>query len=336
MDRSNALPENWRGPGLLDLQINGFAGFDFNGPSEQWTAEELERIRRGLARRGIMAALPTLITDDLQAMLARARAYRHSIERDPALAEAFPKLHVEGPFISSEDGPRGAHRKAYCRAPRDLPDFLARMREASGDRIGILTLAPELPGAVDLIAEAAAVRICVAIGHTAASVETIQVAIQAGARMSTHLGNGSHQTLPRLDNYVQAQLAEDRLAASFIADGHHIPFFTLKNFLRAKTPQRSILVSDAIAAADAGPGRYLLGGEEVMVTSDLRCSKPGQPNLAGSALTLDRAVVNVCAQCGIPFEQVWDMASTNPASLIRIPPPRTVSVAVGPDGVEMD
>jgi N-acetylglucosamine-6-phosphate deacetylase len=332
MDRSSLLPKTWNGPGLVDLQVNGFAGFDFTGPAEQWTAEEIEKVRQGLSRRGIVAALPTFITDDLQSLLARARKYRQLIERNPTLAVAFPKIHIEGPFISPEDGPRGAHPKAFCVAPKEHPDFLAQIRDASGDRLGILTLAPELPGALDLIARASEAGICVAIGHSAASSETIRAAVEAGARMSTHLGNGSHQMLPRLDNYVQAQLADDRLAASFIPDGHHMPFFTLKNFLRAKTPRRSILVSDSIAAAGCGPGRYLLGGEEVVVSDDLRCSKPGQPNLAGSALTLDQAVVNVCLHCDVSFEQAWVMASTIPASLIGLTPPPSVNVDVRADG----
>lgn len=202
------------------------------------------------------------------------------------------------------------------------------VRQGKRFDLGLLTLAPELLGALPLIESARTEGICVALGHTEAAPETIRQAVDQGAQLSTHLGNGSHQMLPRLDNYVQVQLAEDRLAASFIADGHHVPFYTLKNFIRAKTPARSILVTDAIAAAEQGPGRYSLGNDEVVVTPDGRVSKPGEPNLAGSALTLDRAVINVARHCDVRFSTAWDMASRQPADLLGITNLPQISVEV--------
>ena len=328
------LPEKHSGPGLVDLQLNGYAGFDFNSAPQAWTAEAFHAVAEALARRGVVAALPTLITASSDGLTARARAYAAIVERAPELETVFPRLHVEGPFISSEDGPRGAHPAAHCRTPRSVPDLLERLQEASGDRIGILTLAPELPGALELIATATEQGICVAIGHTQASPEVIREAVQAGARMSTHLGNGSHQVMPRLANYVQAQLAEDGLFASFIADGHHLPWYTLKNFIRAKRPERCVLVTDAISGADAPPGRYPLGEEEVVVSADLRVQKPGALNLAGSALTLDRAVVNVATWCGVAFSEAWEMASSRAAGIAGLDPPRWVSVKVSTEGFE--
>lgn len=330
------LPDTYQGPGLVDLQVNGYAGFDFNAPPETWTIEDFYAVRAALHRRGVLVALPTFITDEAERLIARARRYAAFLEEDAALARTFPKLHIEGPFISPEEGPRGAHPQAHCRTPKALPDLLRRLREASGERIGILTLAPELPGALDLIAEAAAHGICAALGHTQARPETIWAAAEAGATLSTHLGNGSHLELPRLDNYVQAQLAEDRLIASFIADGHHLPFYTLKNFLRAKTPRRSVLVTDAIVAADVGPGRYTFGGAEVVVSPDLRVQKPGQRNLAGSALTLDRAVLNVALRCDVPFGEAYAMASTRPAELIGLSAPPDISVKISEEGFTCD
>ncbi len=339
MDREEALPgipRRYQGPGLVDLQLNGYAGHDFNGGAASLHAELFLEVGRALRRRGVVAALPTFITDDADRMVARAQAFRAALSDRPALEETFPGLHVEGPFISEEDGPRGAHPKAYCRSPRDLPDLFYRLWEASGNRILLLTLAPELPGTLELIAEASACGCRVAIGHTQASGERLSEAVDAGAVLSTHLGNGSHQHLPRLDNYVQAQLADDRLFASFIADGHHIPFYTLKNFLRAKRPDRSILITDAMAAADAGPGRYELGGEAVVVSSDGRVHKPGQKNLAGSALTLDRAVLNAALHCDVPFETAWEMASTRAAALIGRPVPAPVAVSVSEGGFQVE
>lgn len=325
---TSGLPERYHGPGLVDLQVNGSAGFDFNSPAASWTADCFHGVRSALRDRGVAAALPTLITDAPERMEARAHRYAELIEAEPRLAAFFPKLHIEGPFISKAEGPRGVHPEPFCLTPAEAPDLLSRLLEASGGRIGVVTVAPELPGAIDLIERLSGQGICPALGHTRACAETIGDAVLAGAHLSTHLGNGSDLVLPRSDNYVQAQLAEDRLFASFVADGFHIPFFTLQNFIRAKRCERSVLVSDATAAACLGPGRYTLGGISVEATRDRRVFRPGKPGLAGSALTLDRAVINVAVQCKIAFEQAWEMASSIPASLAGLAEPEPLSVDV--------
>lgn len=322
------LPKSYTGPGLVDLQINGYAGLDFNGDPAEWTAERFHGVGEMLAGRGVMVALPTLITDGAQAMIARVHRYRELVDVDDVLAARFPRLHIEGPFISPVDGPRGAHPKAHCKTPAEMPDLIDRLREASGDRIGIFTLAPELDGACELIARLVEEGICPAIGHTQAGPDQIADAVSAGAKLATHLGNGSDAVLPRLDNYVQSQLADDRLAASFIADGHHIPFGTLKNFIRAKTVPQSVLVSDAIFAAEMPPGGYRFAGGEVVVRQDGRCTVPGQQHLAGSTLTLDRAVINAFLHCGVSFDEAWAMASTRPAAVTSVPVPEAVTVTV--------
>lgn len=328
----SVLPARFEGPGLVDLQLNGYAGFDFNSGHERWTVADFERVHHALGRRGVMVALPTLITAPVERMLAAARSYARILTEAPELEATFPRLHVEGPFLSREAGPRGAHPAASCTTPAEHADFLERIREASGDRLGLLTLAPELPGALELIAAAAEAGVCPAIGHTAATAQTLDAAAQAGARLSTHLGNGSHQLLPRHANYIQVQLADDRLVASFIADGHHLPWYTLQNFIRAKTTARSILVTDAVSAADAPPGRYPLGDGEVESTAAGRVQIPGQPNLAGSALTLDRAVIAVVRHCGVSLAEAWEMASSRPAALVGLPEPAPVTVALSDDG----
>jgi N-acetylglucosamine-6-phosphate deacetylase len=332
MTPSPRLPTCFAGPGLIDLQLNGYAGFDFNSPPERWIPEDFLGVGHALQRRGVMAALPTFITDSDERLIARARTYAHVLDEAPELTTVFPRLHIEGPFVSSEEGPRGAHPEAHCRTPRELPDLFERLCEASGDRIGILSLAPELPGALELISAAAERGVCVALAHTHASPEVLGAAVAAGAKLSTHLGNGSHLLLPRHENYIQVQLAEDRLFASFIADGHHLPWYTLKNFIRAKGPERSVLVTDAIAAADVGPGLYFLGDGEVLVSPDLRAQRPGQPGLAGSALTLDHAIINVVTHCDVPFEKAWEMASTRAAALVGLKVPADISVQLSEAG----
>jgi N-acetylglucosamine-6-phosphate deacetylase len=331
----NRLPKEHRGPGLVDLQVNGYAGFDFNSIPDGWRASDFVHMRDAMAGRGVVMSLLTLITAAPDRLVAGAAGYARILAEAPELEAAFPKLHIEGPFISADDGPRGAHPREHCTTPREHPDLLERVVEASGDRIGILTIAPELAGALDLISKAASLGICVAIGHTQADPTRIAEAVAAGARMSTHVGNGSHQILPRHENYIQAQLAEDRLAASFIADGHHLPWYVLKNYIRAKTVEHTVLITDCMAAADVGAGKFPLGDYEVDVSEDLRVTRPGKPGFAGSALTLDRAVMNVTQRCGVPFAEAWTMASTRPAALVGIETIPEVQVLVeggGPGG----
>jgi N-acetylglucosamine-6-phosphate deacetylase len=329
---NSPLPARYTGPGLVDLQVNGYAGIDFNGTDDVFTPETFHMIREKMNSRGVMVSLPTFITASPARLESNCRAYAKLVENDTALAAAFPKLHIEGPFISSVEGPRGAHPLEHAINPVDAPDLMTRLQEASGGRLGIITLAPELPGALELIAWCRDNGIVSAAGHTNATAAEIRAGAEAGLVMSTHLGNGSHQMLPRMDNYIQAQLAEDGLFASFIADGHHVPFFTLKNFIRAKRFEKTVLVSDAIMAADFGPGFYQLGDFEVEVSETLRCTKVGHAGLAGSALTMDLGVINTTLHTDASFEEAWTMASTRPAQLVGIPVPGDITVDVSEAG----
>lgn len=329
-----ALPQEYAGPGLVDLQVNGYAGLDFTGAPERWTGGAFHAARREMSQRGVGIAIPTFITGPAAGLLAQAARYREIVGQDADLARFYPKIHVEGPFISPETGPRGAHPLEHCRTPLEEPDLLDHLMEASGGRIGLITLAPELPGALETIERWASAGVAVGIGHTNANRDQIQAAVAAGASLSTHLGNGSHAMLPRMDNYIQAQLAEDRLQATFIADGHHVPFHVLRNFLRAKGVERSMLVTDAIAAAGLGPGEYTLGGARVVVSSALRATMAGHDGLAGSALTLDVGVINAFRHGGVTFEEAWTMASTRPAALLGLEAPAPVIVAVRPEGFQ--
>ena len=333
MDFTKKIPQRYTGPGLVDIQLNGYAGVSFNDQANMFSADDLHKVRKALARRGVVATLPTFITDDFEHILQRCKLYAKHLDQDLDLGRTFPKLHIEGPMISPVEGSRGAHPVEYCQIPADSPDFLDRLLEASGNRIGIITVAPELPGAIDLIRRGTAARVTMAIGHCNPSNDDIAAAIDAGAKMCTHLGNGSHQILPRLNNYIQMQLTADELFASFIPDGHHIPFFTLKNFLRAKTTDRSVLTTDAISAAEMGPGRYRLGNNaEVEVLENGFCQIPGQQNLAGSALTLDMGIINVVKYCDVDWETALTMASTLPAQLVGIEIPQEVTVEISDKG----
>jgi N-acetylglucosamine-6-phosphate deacetylase len=295
-------------PGLVDLQVNGFGGIDFNAPDlrpEQALAA-LERIEA----TGVTRCLPTLITSSIEAFARNARLLAGL--NSPTVAG----IHMEGPYLSSEDGPRGAHPREHAVAA-DIDDF-RRRHDAAGGRIVLVTLAPEVPGALTLIEHLVATDVVVAIGHTAASPEQIRDAVSAGARLSTHLGNGCAQMLPRHPNILWEQLANDRLVASLIVDGHHLPAATVKSMVRAKGRSGSILVTDAISAAAAPPGRYTIGTVWCERDRDGRVSLPGTPYLAGSAVTMPDAIGNTARYCGLPLDQVVPMASTIPASLIGL------------------
>ena len=296
-------------PGFFDLQVNGFAGVDFGDPA--LTPEQVLHAVEAIGQTGVTRFLPTLITSSLETFAACARTLVR--EKHPAIAG----LHMEGPYISPEDGPRGAHSRAFVR-DADVDDFRRRQGAADG-RIRLLTVAPEAPGVLRVIEHAAGSGVRVAIGHTGATGAQVADAVSAGATLSTHLGNGCAQMLPRHPNVIWEQLAADRLMASFIVDGHHLPSATVKSMIRAKTPGRSLLVTDAIAAAGMPPGRYKLGGQEVELSPKGRVAVPGAPNLAGSALRLDVAIGNTVRFTGLSLEDVAPMASTRPAEYVGIP-----------------
>jgi len=297
-------------PGFVDLQVNGFAGVDFNDPAT--TADQVSAAAAAMRATGVTCFLATVISAPLDRFSACARTLARSAV--PALAG----LHMEGPYISPEDGARGAHRREDISSPtRD--DFQRRQEAASG-RIRLVTIAPEVPGALALIEHLAKDGVRVAIGHTAASPQQVRDAVTAGATMSTHLGNGCAQMLPRHPNFLWEQLAADELWAGLIVDGHHLPPATVKAMVRAKTPARTILVTDATTAAGQPPGDYMLGTVRVHLDEAGRVAVPGQPNLAGSALSLDRAIGNTVRFTGLPLADVLPMASTTPARYLGIAP----------------
>src|SRR5215470_4237085 len=272
-------------PGLIDIQINGYDGVDFNDPDTG--ADQIAAAARKLWRTGVTAFCPTIITDSFDRISKCISNLIRTVDQSPEFARAMIGIHVEGPYISPEDGPRGAHPKRHTRAP-DWTEF-QKWQDAARGRIRIVTLSPEWPGAIDFIERAAASGVVVAIGHTAATPSQITDAARAGARLSTHLGNGSHAKIDRHPNYIWEQLANDELWANFIVDGHHLPPSVVKCFLRSKGVARSIIITDSIAAAGKPAGRYFLGNVEVEVTPERRVNLPGTPYLAGSVLDIHEA-----------------------------------------------
>ena len=300
-------------PSLFDLQVNGFAGVDFQ--RAELSCAELRRAVDALRAHGTRRIFLTLISAEPDALCRQFERIERFRNADPLIAETVCGYHLEGPFLSARDGFRGAHPAAVQRAP-DLAVF-ERMQNAAGGNVRLLTLAPEWPGSADVIGEIVRRGVIVSLGHTDASDAQIDAAIRAGATLCTHLGNGVPQMLPRHDNIVQRLLARDELTACFIPDGVHLPPFALRNFFRAKPPGKAILTTDAMAAAAAPPGRYTLGGIEVE-SRDGAVREPGCAHLAGSCLTPDRGVANAARWLGISEDEARAMFSTRAAALFGI------------------
>lgn len=303
----------WLSPGLIDLQVNGFAGADVNGPAV--TAEVVVEMVRALARSGTACVVPTVITAPEADILRSLRAIAAARDADPRVRAAVPYVHLEGPHLSTQDGPRGVHPKEHIRAP-DLAEY-RRWQEASDGLVGMVTLSPHYPEAVPYTASLVRDGTLVAIGHTHASAEEIHAVAEAGATLSTHLGNGAHALIQRHPNYIWAQLADDRLTASFIGDGHHLPGDTLTAMLRAKGLDRSVLVSDSVALAGMPAGEYTTPvGGRVVLSGDGRLGEFGTPYLAGAALPLLDCVARVRGLAGIGLADALTMATSNPARFV--------------------
>jgi N-acetylglucosamine-6-phosphate deacetylase len=305
-------------PGFVDLQVNGFAGVDYNSPAAP--LEEIARSIRAIFSTGVTRFFPTVITGSPEEMLGAlknlARA-RETLTEGPAREGlAMEAFHVEGPHISPHDGPRGAHPARWVRAP-DLEEF-RRWQDAAHGNVRLVTLSPEWPGATRYIEELAREGVVTSIGHTRAARQQIDDAVRAGATLSTHLGNGADAVLARHPNYLWEQLAEDKLAASFIVDGHHLPESFLRVALRAKGIERSVLITDAVMPALCTPGPYRLGEVEVELKDDQRVVLRGGTRLAGSSLRMDAAISNVMRFAGLSLAEAVTMATINPARVGRI------------------
>lgn len=300
-------------PGFIDLQVNGFAGVDYNSPIASHA--EIARSLRVLFSTGVTRLFPTVITGSPSDMLGAVRNLADAKEslEDGSAMEGF---HIEGPHISPEDGPRGAHPARWVRPP-DLLEF-QRWQEAARGNVRLVTLSPEWPEAPHYIEQLAREGVVTAIGHTRATSEQIREAVKAGAALSTHLGNGAHTVMPRRQNYLWDQLAEDRLAASFIVDGIHLSDSFLRVALRAKGIERSILVTDAVMPAMCSPGPYMLGEVEVESRDDGRVVLRGGDRLAGSSLRMDRGVENLMRRAGLSLTEAITMATINPARVGRL------------------
>lgn len=302
-------------PGLVDLQINGFRGMDFN--TGDLTTDVVSRVCQAVVEEGVTSFYPTVITNSDEAIRQALSTIGHCMVNRSTLG-CMAGIHLEGPFISSEDGPRGAHHRGFVKSP-DW-DLFSKWQDASHGNIKVVTLAPELPGAMPFIEKCVDSGVLVAIGHSAATPDIIRDAIRAGARMSTHLGNGSHVMLPRHSNYVFEQLAADELGASLIADGFHLPPAFLKIVLRTKG-HRVFLVSDAVALCGMPPGEYdtPVGGKVTLQPNGKLHLAGNEKILAGSAQMLTSGIANLVRNGLSTLPEAWSMASLRPSTMMNLP-----------------
>lgn len=274
---------------FFDLQVNGFAGIDFQ--QDRLTSSELEHAMYALHTHGTGRILLTLITDTVDNLCRRLEHLEHLRRLSPLAAQIIVGYHLEGPWLLAEPGYHGAHDPAVMKDPTTA-DF-ERLWAASGERLKLITLAPERPGSPEIIAHISKKQIRVAIGHSNADDHQIDAAIAAGLTLCTHLGNGVPAHLHRHLNVVQRLLARDELTAVFIPDGIHLPSGVLRNYVRAKPLGKVLFTTDCMAAAGAPPGRHTLGRLITQVGPDGVVREPGKDNFAGSSLTMDRAAENV-------------------------------------------
>lgn len=302
-----------RGMGYFDLQVNGYAGVDFNG--DTWTDDDLEAACARLRADGVDSILATVITDQLPTMCCRLQRLAAARERSRDIAAMIYGFHIEGPFLNEQPGYIGAHPATAARVA-DLAAMQQLLDAASGET-RIVTLAPERDPGNAVTQHLAAQGIVVAAGHCNPSLDELDAAIDAGLSMFTHVGNGCPLTQHRHDNIVQRALSRaDRLWLGFIADGVHVPFFALGNYLRAASLARCFVVTDAISAAGQGPGTFQLGDRTVLVDEQLATWAADRSHLMGSAGTMPRTAENLATALGLNSQQVRQLTDDNPRRAI--------------------
>jgi N-acetylglucosamine-6-phosphate deacetylase len=301
-------------PGLIDNQINGYAGVDFSGNT--LTVEGVIQAAHAIWRGGVTSFFPTLITNSSDNLTKNLGILAKAIAEDVQLGESIPGFHLEGPYISSEEGYRGCHPVQYIHNP-SWEEFL-RFQEAADGKIIEITIAPELEGAMEFIKLCNKNGIVIALGHTNASAGQILQAVENGARLSTHLGNACANYIHRHKNPIWPQLANDQLTPTIIADGHHLLPEEIQVFYKVKGPGNIILTSDVIYLSGMAPGNYTFLESEVILTEDGLLYNPVLNCLAGASFPLKKGVENVMNFTGCSLTNSINMACRNVAGVFDL------------------
>jgi N-acetylglucosamine-6-phosphate deacetylase len=309
-------------PGLIDIQVNGYNSVSFSLENAEDTAkgnddltiEDVKEVTKGLWKEGVTTYFPTLTTNSRELLIKNFKTL-YMASSDESNLGSIAGFHLEGPYISAVDGFRGAHPLAYVRQP-DINEFAA-LYKASGEKIKLITVAPETDGALDFIAECLKMGLVVSLGHHNGSSLQISKATKAGAILSTHLGNGCPQNIDRHNNHLWPQLANDSLKICLIADGFHLPPDMLKVFYKVKGVENIILTSDITSYAGMPAGVYTIkGGETIEKTNNNKLSFSGtNGGLYGSATTLQDGVAHFMQVTGCGLHEAIQMATKNPAKI---------------------
>ena len=296
-------------PDYFDLQVNGYGGVNFN--EEGFTAQTVHAACQMLAEHGVSGILATFITGQIPRMCACMRALAQIRQRDPLVKKMIAGFHIEGPFLSSVDGYRGAHDLDAIKPP-DV-SLMSQLLEAGGGLTRLVTIAPELDNGLRVTRMLVKQGIAVSAGHCNPSVAQLEAAIDAGLGFYTHLGNGCPMQMHRHDNIIQRALSlAGRLWLMFIADGAHIPYFALANYLKSAGLERTIVVTDAVAPAGIGPGRYHVGSWDMVVGDDLVAMAPDRSHLLGSVMPFPQAAAHLRERLGLSQADVRRLTSINP------------------------
>jgi N-acetylglucosamine-6-phosphate deacetylase len=303
-------------PGFIDNQVNGFAGVSFAFGESNLTAEGIEKATRELWKTGVTTYLPTLTTNSREVLLKNFKLLAKAVN-DEKILGSIPGFHLEGPFINPEDGYRGAHSKQFVRLP-DWQEF-EELNEAAGGKILQVTIAPEMEGAQEFIKNCSANGIITAVGHHNANREQLDLAVENGASIATHLGNGCANMINRHYNPLWPQLSNDSLWISIICDGFHLLPEEVRVFYKTKGTAKTIITSDVTNYATLPPGNYTTQtGETIELTPEGKLHYPAQQVLYGSASPITKGVGNIMKFTGCPLADAIQMASTNPAILYKL------------------
>ena len=305
-------PDVYVAPGLIDIQINGYRGVDFSGPD--LTVAKVKEATEALWKAGVTTYFPTIITGDINRIKENFAVLAQAV-KDPVIGKSIPGFHLEGPYISPVKGFRGAHLEKYIKAP-NWEEF-QEIQRAANHGIKLITLAPELEGAIPFIRRCVSSGVTVALGHHNGSATDIQRAIDAGARIATHLGNGCANEINRHHNPLWPQLSDDRIVPTIIADGFHLTREEVRSFYKVKGAENMILVSDALDLAGLPPGEYIRGERTLLLTPDV-VKLPEEDVLAGAASPISKCLGTMLEFTQCSLEQAVCMASTNPARLFSL------------------
>jgi len=312
LSADDTIPQVFVAPGFVDIQINGYMGVDFTG--SDLDLEGIREATKALWAEGVTTYLPTVITNDHVRLKTNFEILAEAMG-DPEIGKSIPGFHLEGPYISPVKGFRGAHLEKYIRLP-DWEEFL-EYQKAAKNGIKLITVAPEMEGSIPFIRKSFENGVVVSLGHHNGSAQDIRQAIDAGASLATHLGNGCANMINRHHNPLWPQLADDRLAISIIVDKYHLTKEEVRSFYKIKGPGNTILISDALDLAGLKPGEYIRGERKVLLTPNV-IKFPAENVLAGAASPIRSCVGNMIQFTQCSLKEAIQMASSNPAKLMNL------------------